>query len=30
MKFLALSQYVVFELPFHIPYQSGALVHTPK
>jgi hypothetical protein len=28
MRFLVPFQYVAFELPFHIPYQSGALVCT--
>src|SRR3984957_4464686 len=28
MRFLAPFQYVAFELPFHIPYQSGALIYT--
>ena len=28
MRFLAPFQYVAFKLPFHIPYQSGALIYT--
>ena len=27
-RFLAPFQYVAFKLPFHIPYQSGALIYT--
>jgi hypothetical protein len=30
MRFLAPFRYVAFELPFHIPYQSGALVYMPR